>query len=110
MTGKDKKMSAIARKTMGLFELLDETSQLKILKSIESMLSKKSLAEEKIINDNEEDEIIIDEVTGGMYLMGTPVLLAPDRSKIPVLGRLKGLVTIPDDFDESLEEMMEYMY
>jgi len=37
-------------------------------------------------------------------------LLELDTSKIPVLGRLNGTVEIPDDFDEPLEEMKEYMY
>jgi hypothetical protein len=27
-----------------------------------------------------------------------------------VLGRLNGQIVIPEDFDEPLEEMMEYMY
>ena len=37
-------------------------------------------------------------------------ILKPDTSKTPVLGRLQGTVIIPDDFDEPLEEMKEYMY
>ena len=37
-------------------------------------------------------------------------LLEPDTSKTPVLGRLNGLIKIPDDFDEPLDEMEEYMY
>ena len=37
-------------------------------------------------------------------------LLAPDKSKTPVLGRLNGIIEIPDDFDEPLDEMKEYMY
>ena len=37
-------------------------------------------------------------------------LLAPDTSKTPVLGRLNGIIEIPDDFDEPLDEMKEYMY
>jgi len=37
-------------------------------------------------------------------------LLKPDMNKTPVLGRLNGTVKIPDDFNEPLEEMKEYMY
>jgi len=37
-------------------------------------------------------------------------ILKPDPSKTPVLGRLDGTMEIPDDFDEPLEEMKEYMY
>ena len=37
-------------------------------------------------------------------------ILEPDASKTPVLGRLNGLIEIPGDFDEPLEEMKEYMY
>ena len=37
-------------------------------------------------------------------------LLDPDPSKPIVFGRLKGTFEIPDDFDEPLEEMKEYMY
>jgi len=37
-------------------------------------------------------------------------LLEPDTSKTPVLGRLNGTIEIPDDFDEPLDEMKEYMY
>jgi len=37
-------------------------------------------------------------------------LLKPDMNKTPVLGRLNGTIKIPDDFDEPLEEMKEYMY
>jgi len=38
------------------------------------------------------------------------ILLKPDPSKTPVLGKFDGLIEIPDDFDEPLEEMKEYMY
>jgi len=37
-------------------------------------------------------------------------LRQPDTTKTPVLGRLNGLIKIPDDFDEPLEEMREYMF
>ena len=37
-------------------------------------------------------------------------LLKPDTQKTPVLGRLNGTTKIPDDFNEPLEEMKEYMY
>jgi DNA-damage-inducible protein J len=40
----------------------------------------------------------------------TRYLLEPDTSKTPVLGRSDGLIEIPIDFDEPLEEMKEYMY
>jgi hypothetical protein len=38
------------------------------------------------------------------------ITLDPDPSKTPVLGRFDGLVKIPDDFNEPLEDLMEYMY
>ena len=38
------------------------------------------------------------------------VLREPDTSRVPVLGRLRDSIEIPDDFDEPLEEMKEYMY
>jgi len=37
-------------------------------------------------------------------------LLEPDTSKTPTLGEFNGTVEIPDDFDEPLDEMKEYMY
>ena len=37
-------------------------------------------------------------------------LLEPDPTKVPIIGEFDGLITIPDDFDEPLEEMKEYMY
>jgi len=37
-------------------------------------------------------------------------LLKPDLNKTPVLGRLNGTIIIPDDFNEPLDEMKEYMY
>ena len=37
-------------------------------------------------------------------------LLEPDTTKTPVLGRLNGLIEIPDDFDKPLDEMKEYMF
>ena len=38
------------------------------------------------------------------------ILIEPDMTVTPVLGRLNGLVKIPDDFDEPLDELKEYMY
>ena len=37
-------------------------------------------------------------------------LLEPDTTKTPVLGRLNGLIEIPADFKEPLDEMKEYMF
>ena len=37
-------------------------------------------------------------------------LLEPDLSKTPVLGKYDGMVEIPDDFNEPLEDLKEYMY
>jgi len=37
-------------------------------------------------------------------------LLKPDMNKTPVLGKLNGTIKIPDDFNEPLDEMKEYMY
>ena len=37
-------------------------------------------------------------------------LRQPDPTKPSLLGCMDGLVKIPDDFDEPLEEMKEYMY
>ncbi len=42
------------------------------------------------------------------------VPFAPSRPRppvtgIPKAGRLKGLIVVPDDFDEPLEELREYM-
>jgi len=37
-------------------------------------------------------------------------LLEPDLTKIPTIGEWDGMVVIPDDFNEPLEEMKEYMY
>ena len=38
------------------------------------------------------------------------VLVEPDMTVVPVLGRLNGLIEIPDDFKEPLDEMKEYMF
>jgi antitoxin (DNA-binding transcriptional repressor) of toxin-antitoxin stability system len=45
---------------------------------------------------------------------GRSYRLAPNRPRPPVTGvpkagRLKGLLVVPDDFDEPLEELREYM-
>ena len=37
-------------------------------------------------------------------------LREPDPTKPSLLGCMDGLIKIPDDFDEPLEEMKEYMY
>ena len=37
------------------------------------------------------------------------LLLEPDVTKIPVLGRYDGLINIPEDFNAPLDEMKEYM-
>jgi len=37
-------------------------------------------------------------------------MLDPDPSKSSALGCLNGLIKIPDDFKEPLDEMKEYMY
>ena len=37
-------------------------------------------------------------------------LREPDSTKIPTIGEWDGMVVIPDDFNEPLEEMKEYMY
>ena len=37
-------------------------------------------------------------------------LIEPDTTKTPVLGRLNGLIEVPNDFDEPLDEMKEYMF
>ena len=34
----------------------------------------------------------------------------PDPTKTPTIGEWDGMVSIPDDFNEPLEEMKEYMY
>ena len=38
------------------------------------------------------------------------VLREPDSTKLPTIGEWDGMVSIPDDFNEPLEEMKEYMY
>ena len=42
--------------------------------------------------------------------LGLRCLLEPDTTKTPVIGRMNGLVEIPADFDEPLDEMKEYMF
>jgi predicted DNA-binding antitoxin AbrB/MazE fold protein len=37
-------------------------------------------------------------------------LLKPDVNKTPVIGRLNGIIKIPDEFYEPLDEMKEYMF
>ena len=37
-------------------------------------------------------------------------LREPDSTKIPTIGEWDGMAVIPDDFNEPLEEMKEYMY
>jgi len=59
------------------------------------MLLRKAIYQEEISFEKEDDSIYI---------------LKADPSKTPVPGRLKGLIEIPPDFDEPLEEMKEYMY
>ena len=38
------------------------------------------------------------------------ILREPDITKVPTIGEWNGMVAIPDDFNEPLEEMKEYMY
>jgi len=38
------------------------------------------------------------------------ILIEPDPNKATVLGLWDGEIKIPDDFNEPLDEMMEYMY
>jgi len=38
------------------------------------------------------------------------LLLEPTLGKPPFIGELDGLIKIPDDFGEPLEEMKEYMF
>jgi len=101
-------MSAIAIKTANLMEDLAEHEQNIIFEFAKSIHDKlKNVPKNEI---DEDDKITIDATTGQMYLMGTPLLLAPDTGKVPKPNGLQGLMTIPEDFDEPLEEMMEYMY
>ena len=37
-------------------------------------------------------------------------LREPDSTKTPTIGEWDGMAVIPDDFNEPLEEMKEYMY
>ena len=37
-------------------------------------------------------------------------LLEPNATKTPILGRFDGLIEIPDDFNEPLEDLKEYMF
>jgi predicted DNA-binding antitoxin AbrB/MazE fold protein len=37
-------------------------------------------------------------------------LCEPDSTKVPTIGEWDGIIAIPDDFNEPLEEMKEYMY
>jgi len=37
-------------------------------------------------------------------------LLEPDMNKAPTLGEMDGIIEIPNDFNEPLDEMKEYMY
>ena len=104
-------MCAVTEKTMSLLETLSKASQLAVLNLVEELEKNKGNAEDPYLDDEENDyEITIDGKTGEMYVMGTPLLLAPDTTKTPVFNGLRGKMTIPDDFDEPLEEMMEYMY
>jgi len=47
---------------------------------------------------------IIDDLENSLKL-----LLEPDMTKKPVLGRFDGLIEIPDNFKEPLDEMKDYM-
>jgi len=38
------------------------------------------------------------------------LLQEPDETKEPTIGEWDGMFSIPDDFNEPLEEMKEYMY
>ena len=65
------------------------------------------------INSQSQALVDADSKTMSQYLDSTnnPRLLRePDPSKSTMLGQWNGEVKIPDDFDEPLEEMKEYMY
>ena len=47
---------------------------------------------------------IVDDLENSLKL-----LLEPDMTKKPVLGRFDGLIEIPDNFKEPLDEMKDYM-
>jgi len=43
-------------------------------------------------------------------LRKTRYLLEPDPTKIPTMGELEGTFKVPDDFNEPLDDLKEYMY
>ena len=63
------------------------------------------------ISVNGEYEVIITFVEPIKETKKNPrVLREPDATKIPTIGEWDGMVVVPDDFNEPLEEMKEYMY
>ena len=60
----------------------------------------------------EEYEVIITfvEPVNKVKKLNPRVLREPDSTKMPTIGECDGMVAIPNDFNEPLEEMKEYMY
>jgi len=59
---------------------------------------------------NTQKKIIKDIRRPQSTIKNSRLLREPDPTKPSLLGCMDGLVKVPDDFDEPLEEMKEYMY
>jgi hypothetical protein len=64
------------------------------------------------VNVKDECEVIITFLEpDGKGLNHNPrILFMPDKNKPVKLGALEGLIKIPDDFNEPLDDLKEYMY
>ena len=64
------------------------------------------------ISVDEEYEVIITfiEPVNKATKKNLRILREPDSTKVPTIGEWDGMIAIPDDFNEPLEEMKEYMY
>ena len=82
--------------------------------SVEAIYDGTNFKLKKPLDIKGQHEVIITFVKSGADIKDKyddPIYITkPDRSKTPILGRQNGTIKIPDDFDEPLEEMMEYMY
>lgn len=55
-------------------------------------------------------EVVRIQENGKLFqLTAVPVRPRPPVSGVPKAGQYKGLIVVPDDFDEPLEELREYM-
>ncbi|MCL2188744.1 MAG: DUF2281 domain-containing protein [Defluviitaleaceae bacterium] len=85
-------MSAVAQQTKKIIDTLSEASQADLFHYAEFLAVRDTTKQKHPV------------------ILEKTYLFEPDPSKKPVIGKYNGMAKIPDDFNEPLDDMMEYMY